>query len=128
MASNDAESAFNDAESVFRMKPAAAIEALARAFVASQMAIAKVRDMIDALPADDPRADDIRAQAAAAIQNAADNGVPHHAAALRLALEVLDTYGPDGVDFEDAFDASVWNNKYFVWLKEFGGRPPEASG
>jgi GH25 family lysozyme M1 (1,4-beta-N-acetylmuramidase) len=50
--------------------------------------------------------------------------VPNLAACFRLALEVLDTYGPEGVDVEDRTDAAIWNNKYVVWLREFGGEPP----
>jgi len=46
-------------------------------------------------------------------------------ASCRLALEVLDTYGPGGVLVEDPTDAAIWNNKYFVWLREFGGTPPD---
>jgi len=117
--------AFDDAESLFYMKPAAVIEGLARQFVADQIAIAKIRTLADSLPAGDPKVAELRAQAAEVIQNWVSKGVPNLAASFRLALEVLDTYGPEGVRVEDEIDAAIWNNKYFVWLKEFGGSTPE---
>lgn len=119
--------AFDEAESLFYMKPAALIEQLARQFVDQQVMIAKVRQITAELPDDDPRAVQFRAQADQAIQDWVVEGVPQLAATFRLALEVLDTYGPDGVRVEDEIDASIWDNKYFVWLKEFGGTPPEKS-
>ena len=50
-----------------------------------------------------------------------ESQLPTLAASFRLALDVLDTYGPEGVRVEDPIDAAAWNNKYFVWVKEFGG-------
>ena len=117
--------AFDDAESLFYMKPAAVIEGLARQFVDQQIAIAKIRTLAAELPADDPRSAEFRAQAAEVIQNWVTKQVPNLAASFRLGLEVLDTYGPEGVRVEDEIDAAIWNNKYFVWLKEFGGTTPE---
>lgn len=117
--------ASDEAKSLFYMKPAAVIEGLARQFVDQQIMIAKTRSLAAELPDDDPRTAEFRAQADQVIQNWIDQQVPNLAASFRLALEVLDTYGPDGVRVEDEIDSAIWDNKYFVWLKEFGGTPPE---
>ena len=116
-------------EAIFHMKPAEAIETLARIFVDEQRSLAKMREMLAALPADAPadavtemrrRLDTLTAQWGSA-------QAPNLAASFRLALEVLDTYGPEGVHVEDPTDAAIWNNKYFVWFSEFGGEPPRPS-
>lgn len=107
-----------DPEAVFYMKPAAVIEALAREFVSNQIAMAQVRATAAELP-DDPRAAQVRARAAEVQELWVREGLPNLAASFRLALEVLDTFGPQGVDVEDGIDAAIWNNKYFVWRQEF---------
>lgn len=121
------EPAGNSAEAVFRMEPAAAIVALARVFVDGQRQLAQIRNLAAGLPAHAP------VDAVAEMHRRVDaftaqwntQQVPNLAASMRLALEVLDTYGPEGIDVEDPTDAAIWNNKYFVWLREFGGQPPQ---
>ncbi len=108
-----------DAESVFYMKPTTVIEAAARELVANQIAVAKIRAMAAELPDDDPRAAEFRSRAAAVLDQWTRDGLPNLTATFRLALEVLDTYGPEGVDVEDGVDAAIWNNKFFVWRDEF---------
>ena len=117
--------AFDEATSLFYMKPAAVIEGLARQFVDQQIAIAKIRKLAAELPEGHPQAVQFRAQADQVVQDWMAQGVPQLAASFRLALEVLDTYGPEGVRVEDEVDSGIWDNKYFVWLREFGGTPPE---
>ena len=109
--------------SVFAMKPIETIQQLARALVSDQLAIAQIRRLADALPADsaEPAAAELRARAAQAVHSWTESQLPTLAASFRLALDVLDTYGPEGVRVEDPIDAAAWNNKYFVWVKEFGG-------
>jgi len=106
-------------ESVFRMKPAAVIEMLARQVVHEQIAIAKMRRLVAELPTDAPGTAETRAELAGFLYHWLTKGVPNTAASFRLALEVLDTYGPDGLDEKDAVEAAVWNNKFFVWRDEF---------
>lgn len=110
---------FDEAEAIFRMKPAALIEQQARLLVEQQIALAKVRALAAGMPEDDPKAEEFRAQAAAVADKWMTVGLPNLAATLRLALEVLDTYGPGGVDVEDNVDAAIWNNKFFVYRTEF---------
>ncbi len=115
---------------LFGMKPAAVIEALARSFVSDQIKIAELRQKLDALPATaaethPAEVHEMRTQIGAYIESWVSKQLPNLAASLRLALEVLDTYGPDGVSIDDEIEAGIWDNKYFVWLREFGGEPPQ---
>lgn len=113
------------AEAVFRMEPAAAIVTLARLFVSGQRQLAQLRDLSENLPPS-VLVDDVttaRAKLDALTAKWNSQQVPHFAASFRLALEVLDTYGPEGINVEDPTDAAIWNNKYLVWLREFGGEP-----
>lgn len=113
-------------EAVFRMKPAVAIEALARQFVDGQRLLAHARHVLNTLPAHAPvdAVTEVRQRVDALTAQWNSQQGPNLAACFRLALEVLDTYGPEGVDVEDLTDAAIWNNKYFVWFREFGGEPP----
>lgn len=113
----------------FVTDPAEAIATLARVFVNDQRQLALTRQLRQSL---DNLAASIPADAVAEAQERIDaltaqwdEKAPHLAASFRLALEVLDTYGPEGVRVEDPLDAAIWNNKYFVWLREFGGTPPD---
>ncbi|OBG21609.1 hypothetical protein A5768_26270 [Mycolicibacterium fortuitum] len=47
-----------------------------------------------------------------------DKKLPLLIVSMRLALEVLDTFGPEGVTVDDPIEAAIWNNKTHVWLKE----------
>ncbi len=109
------------------MKPVAAIEALARVFVDHQRQLAQMRQTLDAAPSDvaEGVVSEMRRRLDALAAQWHSEEVPNLAASFRLALEVLDTYGPEGIDVEDPTDAAIWNNKYFVWLSEFGGVAPK---
>jgi len=112
------------------MKPAAVIEALARSFVSDQIRIAELREKLAALPATaadthSAEVQEMRTRIDAYIKTWVTQQIPNLAASFRLALEVLDTYGPDGVSLDDEIEAGIWDNKYFVWLREFGGEPPQ---
>ncbi|MGJ6127289.1 hypothetical protein QN239_32440 [Mycolicibacterium sp. Y3] len=47
--------------------------------------------------------------------------LPHILAGMRLAIEVYDSFGPGRTRVADPIDASLLNNKYFVWVNELGG-------
>ena len=44
--------------------------------------------------------------------------LPSLIAAMRLALEVYDTFGSGMIRLDDPIEAGIWNNKYFVWERE----------
>lgn len=105
-----------DAELVFSVKPLRAIEMLTRQLVEQQFELSEMRRMVAGLPPEHA------AEMQEKIDELADKWVrvnlPNLTAALRLAHDVLDTYGPEGVSTTDHFDGAVWDNKFFVWLKE----------
>lgn len=112
---------------LYWMKPAEALEELSRSLVAGQMTIAELRRNLAALPAQTPDAilQEWRRKVDAQAASWSATVLPHLAVGLRMALEVLDTYGPEGVSIDDdEFDAGVWENKYLVWLGEFNGELP----
>lgn len=41
--------------------------------------------------------------------------LPSLIAAIRLALEVYDTFGPGMIKIDNPIEVGIWNNKYFVW-------------
>jgi hypothetical protein len=51
--------------------------------------------------------------------------LPSLTAAMKLALEVYDTFGPGMTRLDDPIDAGIWNNKYFVWERRFRLTSPE---
>lgn len=111
----------------FLTSPAVALEALARSFVASQITIAGFRQKLAALPAETPDAmlREMRLKVDESIESWSTTVLPHLVVGFRMALDVLDTYGPEGVRVEDdEFDAALWENKYLVWLRELGGEQP----
>lgn len=44
--------------------------------------------------------------------------LPWLTAAMKLALEVYDTFGPGITRIADPIEAAIWNNKYFVWERQ----------
>jgi hypothetical protein len=44
--------------------------------------------------------------------------LPWLTAAMKLALEVYDTFGPGMTRIADPIEAAIWNNKYFVWERQ----------
>ncbi|HEX7824495.1 MAG TPA: hypothetical protein VF477_06320 [Mycobacterium sp.] len=53
--------------------------------------------------------------------------LPAIIASMKLAIEVLDTFGPGLTDITDEIDAMVFNNKWFVWSKELTSEPWSSS-
>lgn len=102
-------------EGIFYMKPMTVIEAYARVLVGDQKRLALIRRQL--ATADDTS--DWSERARATLQRWTASQLPNIAATMCLALEVLDTYGPDGVRVEDPMEAALWNNKFFAWRNEF---------
>jgi hypothetical protein len=96
--------------STFAMNPVAVIEALARQPVGQQRSIAALEEKAAALPRDspDPAVRDLLDRISRARRDWVRGGLPTLTASFQLALEVLDTFGPDGVSIEDPIEAAVW--------------------
>jgi hypothetical protein len=53
--------------------------------------------------------------------------LPSIIASIKLAIEVLDTFGPGLTDVTDEIEPMVFNNKWFVWSKELAPVPFSSS-
>jgi hypothetical protein len=119
----------NSSESVFVMDPEPVIQSTARMLVSQLRALAesqRARDSMEDLSAPEPVAAALaerRRQFEAAHDNLlgrwSDEAFPHAAAALAVAVDFLDTFGPGRRAIEDQTEAALWNNKYFVYVNEF---------
>ena len=119
----------NSSESVFVMDPEPVIQGTARMLVSQLRALAesqRLRDSMDDLTAPEPVAAALaerRRQFEAAHDNLlgrwSEEAFPHAAAALAVAVDFLDTFGPGRRAIEDQTEAALWNNKYFVYVIEF---------
>jgi hypothetical protein len=119
----------NSSESVFVMDPEPVIQSTARMLVSQLRALAesqRARDSMEALTAPEPVAAALaerRRQFEAAHDNLlgrwSEEAFPHAAAALAVAVDFLDTFGPGRRAIEDQTEAALWNNKYFVYVNEF---------
>jgi len=119
----------NSSESVFVMDPEPVIQGTARMLVSQLRALAesqRARDSMEDLTAPEPAAAALaerRRQFEAAHDNLlgrwSEEAFPHAAAALAVAVDFLDTFGPGRRAIEDETEAALWNNKYFVYVNEF---------
>lgn len=119
----------NSSESVFVMDPEPVIQSTARMLVSQLRALAesqRARDSMEHLTAPEPVAAALaerRRQFEAAHDNLlgrwSEEAFPHAAAALAVAVDFLDTFGPGRRAIEDQTEAALWNNKYFVYVNEF---------
>lgn len=116
-----------DAETVFEMDPDRTLVMLARNLVEGQRSLAELRRQtkVSADQAADPnQALKVAAEFAELERQWHRETLPSMVAAIQLALEVLDTFGPGQTRIDDPMDARIWNNKYFVWCAELAGPPP----
>lgn len=114
-------------EAIFAMDPTATLVSLARFFVKGQRGLADSGRALDGLP---PQIAGLvgGGQFDAPYQSLKDQWhhqtMPMLAASMRLALEVLDTFGPGHTVIDDPTEAAIWNNKHHVWVREM--TPPDA--
>ena len=117
-----------DAETVFEMDPDRTLVMLARNLVEGQRSMAALRRQTQVSAADetvDPiQTRKVAAELAELERQWHRETLPSMVAAIQLALEVLDTFGPGRTRIDDPMDARIWNNKYFVWCAELAGPPP----
>jgi len=111
-------------ESVFAIDPQETIWTLARQLVTGQHTITQLNESGRLLETANP--DDLAVrQHLSQLQRTTDewfNGaLPNLLAAMQVAIEARDTFGPGFTSVEDPIDAAVWNNKFFVWRARLGG-------
>jgi len=123
MSSDDAASQ----ETHFVMDPEATLWTLARQLVSHQRTYAELRRSAETarrLP-DSAELRRVVADFEALERSWHGETLPSIIASMQVAIEVWDTFGPGRTEVADDLEAAVWNNKYFVWVKELaGGAPP----
>lgn len=109
-------------EGIFTMDPEQTLRRLARQFTDGQKTIAELARATAKLhnrTADDPAAQGLVAKFTETSKQWHSEVLPSLAASMKLVLEVYDTFGPGQTRIDDPTDAAIWNNKYFVWAREF---------
>lgn len=113
------------ADSVFSMDPQKALWSLARQFVDGQRVIAELTRTAHTVrnaAVDNPAAEKLLADYESTVERWLTEALPGLAASMQLTIEVYETFGAGLTRIEDPTDAAIWNNKYFVWVKELGAR------
>jgi hypothetical protein len=106
---------------VFAMDSEATLRQLARHIVATQKemaALARYADTQRAVAEDNDHLARLLAVWETFQRQWFTQRLPSLIAAMRLALEVYDTFGPGMMRLDDPIEAGIWNNKYFVWERE----------
>lgn len=114
----------DSSENVFFIDPQETIWTLARQLVTGQHNISQLHEsariLRNAKP-DDPAV----LHHLSRLQRATDEwfgaALPNLLAAMQVAIEAHDTFGPGLTRVEDPIDAAVWNNKVLVWRERLGG-------
>lgn len=106
---------------VFAMDPEPTLRQLARHLVVTQQemaALARYADTQRAAASNNDHLTRLLAMWDNFQRQWATQRLPSLVAAMRLALEVYDTFGPGMIRLDDPIEAGIWNNKYFVWESE----------
>lgn len=111
-------------ENVFFIEPQETIWTLARQLITGQHTITQLNESARLLrnsKPDDPSV----LQHLSQLQKATDEwfgaALPNLLAAMQVAIEAHDTFGPGFTRVEDPIEAAVWNNKALVWRERLGG-------
>lgn len=114
----------DSSENVFVIDPQETIWTLARHLVSGQHTISQLNEsarLLKTAKPDDPAVLHHLSQ----LQRTTDEwfraALPNLLAAMQVAVEARDTFGPGFTRVEDPIDAAVWNNKFFVWRERLGG-------
>lgn len=105
----------------FAMDPESTLRLLARRLVVSQQEMADLERnaaTVRALGSDNARRTNLLAEWEYLHRRWVTMRLPSLTAAMKLALEVYDTFGPGMTRVDDPIEAGIWNNKYFVWGRE----------
>jgi hypothetical protein len=120
MADDPLEHSDTVSEHTFAMDPSPTLRQLARCLVASQKEAEIVRNVRNgrASSASDAELKNLLIECDGIQRQWLTQRLPCLAAAMKLALEVYDTFGPGMTELDDPIEVGVWNNKYFVWEHE----------
>lgn len=114
----------DSSENVFVIEPQETIWTLARQLISGQHTITQLNEsarlLRNAKP-DDPAVLHHLSQ----LQRTTDGwfraALPNLLAAMQVAIEAHDTFGPGFTRVEDPIESAVWNNKALVWRERLGG-------
>jgi hypothetical protein len=121
----------DSSENVFAIDPGETIWRLARQLVTGQHTLRQLNESASLLAAarpDDPTV----LQHLSQLQRTTDEwfqaALPSLLAAMQVAIEARDTFGPGFTRVDDPIDAALWNNKFFVWRERLGGKIGDGGG
>lgn len=121
MANGEPQQSEAPSNGVFAMDPEPALRQLARHLIATQKEMADLaRDaqIVRALGANNAQLKELLVVWEDFHRQWITQRLPSLTAAMRLALEVYDTFGSGMIRLDDPIEADIWNNKYFVWERE----------
>ena len=121
MANGEPQQSDAPSNGVFAMDPEPALRQLARHLIATQKEMADLaRDaqIVRSLGANNAPLKELLVAWEDFHQQWITQRLPSLTAAMRLALEVYDTFGSGMISLDDPIEADIWNNKYFVWERE----------
>lgn len=134
---NESESGPEDtADEIFAIDAQETIWTLARQLVAGQRTAHKINEAAAKLRESNvtnPSARHLLSEMEQTSRDWYHGALPNLIAAMQVAIEAHDTFGPGHTRVEDPIDAALWNNKFFAWRDQLGGAgggaaPPPAGG
>lgn len=114
----------DSSENVFAIDPQETIWTLARQLVNGQRTITQLNEsgrLLEMANPDDPAVRQQLSQLQRTTDEWFNGALPNLLAAMQVAIEARDTFGPGFTTVEDPLDGAVWNNKFFVWRERLGG-------
>ncbi len=118
-------------EAIFEMDPQATIWAVARQLVAGRRTLLELDRSAQAVRAsgsDTPAARELLSRVCEAQTDWFEQVLPNQLAAMQVAIEAYDTFGPGHIKVDDPIDAAVWHNKFFVWREQLAGSISDHDG
>lgn len=129
MSADDQPGGEASADDVFAIDAQETLWTLARQLVAGQRTVHKINEAARTLREShvtNPSAQHLLSEFEQTSRDWYHGALPNLIAAMQVAIEARDTFGPGHTRVDDPIDAALWNNKFFAWREQLGG--PGASG
>ena len=128
MGTDEAREFTSTSDAVFAMDPEPTLRELTRYLIANQKDIAQLERAavtVRRFGPDDAETRKLLAEWDSIHRKWLTQTLPTLTAAMRLAVEVYDTFGAGMTSIDDPVEAGIWNNKYFVWERELSAAHAE---